>query len=286
VPATIDRVSQQPAGTARAEPAPNSAIRTLALVGSPVALVTALLLYFGWARSQAQAEAFGADASVFDMSPQDLILRSVSILFFPIIVLLLFGLALVWIEPRLRSRESQVGTVLRFAWVVLLIGLLLLWLARPIGDVLLPLFIMVAIGGTAYGNMLRRYASGDRRPPRLANVLLVGSLLVACLFWQTERLARVGGEALAADLQANIADRLPAVTVYSAGQMQIEGPGVEERRVAPDESLFTHQYDGLYLLQRSGGKYFIVTDGWAEDEGRLLVLSDSQMFRIEFGESP
>jgi len=279
-------VSQQPIGTARAEPAPSSAIRTLALVGSPVALVTALLFYFGWARSQAQAEAFGADASVFDMSPQDLILRSVSILFFPIIVLLLCGLALVWIEPRLRSRESQVGAVLRFAWVVLLIGLLLLWVARPIGDVLLPLFVMVAIGGTAYGNLLRRYGSGDRRPPRLANVVLVGSLLVACLFWQTERLARVGGEALAADLQANIADRLPAVTVYSAGQLHIEGPGVEERRVAPDESLFTHQYDGLYLLQRSGGKYFIVTDGWAEDEGRLLVLSDSAMFRIEFGESP
>ena len=279
-------MSQQPAGTARAEPAPSSAIRTLALVGSPVALVTALLFYFGWARSQAQAEAFGADASVFDMSPQDLILRSVSILFFPIIVLLLCGLALVWIEPRLRSRESQVGAVLRFAWVVLLIGLLLLWVARPIGDVLLPLFVFVAIGGTAYGNLLRRYGSGDRRPPRLANVVLVSSLLVACLFWQTERLARVGGEALAADLQANIADRLPAVTVYSAGQLHIEGPGVEERRVAPDESLFTHQYDGLYLLQRSGGKYFLVTDGWADDEGRLLVLSDSAMFRIEFGESP
>jgi hypothetical protein len=285
MPATVDGVSQQPAGTVRVEPGPNSAVRTLALIGSPVALVTALLLYFGWARSQAQAEAFGADASVFDMSAQDLILRSVSILFFPIIILLLCGLGLVWIEPRLRSRESEVGAVLRFAWVVLLIGLLLLWIAKPIGDILLPLFVMVAIGGTAYGNLLRRYASGDRRPPRLANVVLVGSLLVACLFWQTERLARIGGEALAADLQANIS-KLPAVTVYSAGQLQIQGPGVEERRVAPDESLFTHQYAGLYLLQRSGGKYFIVTDGWTEGDGRLLVLTDSATFRIEFGESP
>ena len=56
MPATVDGVSQQPAGTVRVEPGPNSAVRTLALIGSPVALVTALLLYFGWARSQAQAE--------------------------------------------------------------------------------------------------------------------------------------------------------------------------------------------------------------------------------------
>ena len=61
MPATVDGVSQQPAGTVRVEPGPNSAVRTLALIGSPVALVTALLLYFGWARSQAQAEAFGLD---------------------------------------------------------------------------------------------------------------------------------------------------------------------------------------------------------------------------------
>jgi hypothetical protein len=276
-------VSEQPTEAERPEPGSSRAIRSLTLIGSPIALVTALLFYFGWARSQAQADAFGADASVFDMSAQDLILRSVSILFFPIIVLLLGGLLLVWIEPRLRSREPQIGAVLRFAWLALPIGLLLLVLVEPIGYSLLPLFVMLAIGGTAYGNLLRRHAAGDTRPPRLANVILVGALLVACVFWQTERLAQAGGAALAEDLQLRIAD-LPAVTIFSAGQMHIDGPGVQEQQLAPDEGQFTHRYDGLYLLQRSGGKYFIVTDGWADEEGRLLVLDDSGAFRIEFGQ--
>ena len=276
-------MTSSPTETDTDERKPSDAVRTLTLVGSPIALVTALLLYFGWARSQAQADAFGADVSVFDMSPQDLILRSVNILFFPIILLLLGGLLLVWIEPRLRARSAITGTALRFAWLAVPLGLLLLFLVEPVGYNFLPLFVMVAIGGTAYGNLLRRYGSGDTRPPRLANVLLVGALLVAGLFWQTERLARAGGAALAEDLQGHIAERLPAVTLFSAGQMHIDGHGVREQQVAADGGLFTHRYEGLYFLQRSGGKYFLVTDGWLEDDGRLLVLNDSETFRIEFG---
>ena len=275
-------MTASPTGVEPVERKPSDALRTLTLVGSPIALATALLLYFGWARSQAQADAFGADASVFDMSPQDLILRSVNILFFPIMVLLLGGLLLVWIDPHLRARSATTGAVLRFAWVAVPIALLLLVVVEPIGYNLLPLFVMVAIGGTAYGNLLRRYASGDTRPPRAANVVLVGALLVAGLFWQTERLARAGGAALAEDIQAHMADRLQAVTLFTAGPMHIDGQGVREEQIASDGS-FTHRYDGLYFLQRSGGKYFLVTDGWPDDQGRLLVLNDSDTFRIEFG---
>lgn len=262
---------------------PSDALRTLTLIGSPIALATTLLLYFGWARSQAQADAFGADASVFDMSPQDLILRSVNILFFPIILLLLAGLFLVWIEPRLRARSATMGNALWLSWLAVPLGLLLLWLVEPVGYNLLPILVMVAIGGTAYGNLLRRYGTGDTRPPRAENVILVGALLIACLFWQTERLARAGGAALADDVQSHMAQRLPAVTLFSAGQMHIDGPGVQEEQVAAEGGLFTHRYDGLYLLQRSGGKYFLVTDGWTEDDGRLVVLNDSEDYRLEFG---
>jgi hypothetical protein len=262
---------------------PSDALRTLTLIGSPIALASTLLLYFGWSRSQAQAEAFGADASVFDMSPQDLILRSVNILFFPIILLLLGGLLLVWIEPRVRARSATMGNALWLSWLAVPLGLLLLWLVEPVGYNLLPLFVMVAIGGTAYGNLLRRYGTGDTRPPRSANMILVGALLVACLFWQTERLARAGGAALAEDIQGHMARRLPAVTLFSNGQMHIDGNGVQEEQVGAEPDLFTHRYEGLYLLQRSGGKYFLVTDGWLEDDGRLVVLNDSDTFRLEFG---
>jgi hypothetical protein len=260
-----------------------NALQLLTAVGSPIALATALLFYFGWVRSQAQAAAFGVDVSVFDMSPQEVVLRSINILFFPIILMLVGGLALIWLEPRLRASGGRVAAVLRFAPLMVPIGLALLWLVEPIGYNLLPLFIMLAIGGTAYGNLLRRREAGDLRRPRLANVALVAALLIATLFWQTERLARLGGEALADDLQTHLADRLPAVTLYSAGRLHIDGPGVTELPLGGAASAYRYAYEGLYLLQRSGGKYFLLTDGWREDRGRLLVFPDTESIRLEFG---
>ena len=47
----------------------------LKYIGSPIAVGAALLFYFGWVRSNQQAALYGADISVFEMSPEDLILR-------------------------------------------------------------------------------------------------------------------------------------------------------------------------------------------------------------------
>jgi hypothetical protein len=263
---------------------PPDLLRLLTAVGSPIALAAALLLYFGWVRSQAQANAFGADVSIFDMAPQDLIMRSVNILFFPIILLLLLGLLAVRIDPWLRAQPDAVGRILSFAWLLVPLGLGLRALAEPVGDVVLPLFVMLAIGGTAYGNLLLRYATGDLRRPKLANVALVGALLIATLFWQTERLARVGGEALADDLKQHISDRLHAVTLLSEGRLHIDSPTVSEEALPGGDSAYRYRYEGLYLLQRSGQRFFLVTDGWQRNQGRLLVIPDSETLRIEFGQ--
>jgi hypothetical protein len=260
-----------------------SALQLLTAIGSPIALAGALLFYFGWVRSQAQATAFGADVSIFDMAPQDLVLRSVNILFFPIMLLLLAGLLALRLEPWLRARPAA-AALLSVSWLVLPVAIVLLLLVEPVGFNLLPLFAFVAIGGTAYGLLLRRYAAGDLRPPRLANVALVGTLLIGCLFWQTERLARVGGAALAEDLMRNPGARLPEVTLFSAVSMHIEAPGVVEESLGGPDGAFGYRYSGLYLLQRSGQKYFLITDGWLRDEGRLIVVSDAETIRVEFGQ--
>ena len=261
----------------------SNVLLVLGAVGSPIALGTALLLYFGWVRSQAQAVAFGADVSIFEMSPQDLVLRSVDILFFPIVLLLLGGLLLLRIDPWLRTRAGNVGAILRWAWVLVPIGLVLVLVARSVGNVLLPMMVMLAIGGSAYGSLLRRRDAGDRGRVGGVSLVLVGALLTATLFWQTERLAQLGGDALADDLKDHVADRLPAVTLLSAGRLHIEGTGVDETPLEGADSAYRYRYEGLYLLQRSGDKYFLLTDGWQLDRGRLLVLTDSESIRLEFG---
>ena len=265
------------------EPRSSNLLLVLGAVGSPIALGTALLLYFGWVRSQAQAVAFGADVSVFEMSPQDLVLRSVDILFFPIVLVLLVGLMLLRLDPWMRSRGETVGAILRWAWVLVPIGLVLVLVARPIGNVLLPLLVMLAIGGVAYAGLLRRRSRGDRSRGSGVGIVLVGALLTATLFWQTERLAQLGGDALADDLKQHVADRLPPVTLLSAERMQIDAFGVDEAPLEGSDSAYRYRYVGLYLLQRSGDKYFLLTDGWERDDGRLLVLTDNESIRLEFG---
>src|SRR5918999_4212186 len=123
----------------------------LKYVGSPIAIGTALLFYFGWVRSDAQAEAFGVDLSVFEMTTDDLVLRSINVLFFPLIGLLLGGLLFLRLDPWVRAHARYTGPVLRQSWVLVLVGVALIAVNGPAGELLLPVWVLAAVAGMAYG---------------------------------------------------------------------------------------------------------------------------------------
>ena len=64
-----------------------SLLAVLTKVGPPLTVVTALLIYFGWARADAQSKAMGVDVSMFGYSTQDYVLRSISTLYLPLLVI-------------------------------------------------------------------------------------------------------------------------------------------------------------------------------------------------------
>ena len=266
-------------------PAPTrpDTLRLLTAFGSPIALGTTLMVYFGWVRSEAQARAFGADASVFEMSAQELVLRSVDILFLPVILLLLLTSLALRLDPWLRGHARRIAPVLRFAWVLVPLGLGLRAITDEFGDLMLPMFVFLAIGGTAYAGLLRRRAGGHDHAPRFAQVVVVVLLLVVVLFWQTERWAQLSGRALAADLKAGITTQLGAATLYSVERLPTDASEIVETRLKEPGGSFSYRYDGLYLLQRSGGKYFLLSDGWSTGDGRLIIVPDSDAVRLEFG---
>lgn len=71
-------------------------LKGIATLVAPASLVTALLFYFGWARTNAQAQVMGLDYSLFDFSTQEYLLRSIDPMFWPLFVgsvLALAGLA-------------------------------------------------------------------------------------------------------------------------------------------------------------------------------------------------
>jgi hypothetical protein len=269
---------------------PLDLMRFITSIGSPIALATSLLFYFGWVRSEEQARAFGADASVFAMSTQDYVLRSVNVLFFPLIVMLLVALLLLRVDRALRAGPAgrrwmePLARTLQWSWALFLpLGFVLYAVAGRFGDVTLPLWVALSIVAPAYGTVLRRLAAGERRQLSAVAVGLLVALVTVLLFWQTERLASLGGEALAQDIKDNLGSRLTRVELFSVTDLHIEGPGVTASTLGGKEGEYSHRYSGLYLLQRSGDKYFLLTDGWTEDKGRLVVLPDNSGIRVEFG---
>lgn len=278
--------------------------KLLTEIGSLFALATALLYYFGWVRSETQARAFGADASIFAMSTQDFILRSMDVIFIPALLLLLISLFGVWLHRRFviarilhldglahRADSSAVrrlgciANVLRLAWLVpIVVGLPLLFVVPTAGRQALPFWFAIGILGVWYSSVLRRIATADRSPVARSVVLIAAALFAVTLFWMTERVARVGGEARADVIKADVAQELKAVTVYSAKRLHLEGPGVVEITLGDAEDAYRYRYDGLFLLQRSGGRYFLLTLGWEVNKGgRLIVLPDNDLVRFEFG---
>jgi len=268
-----------------------------------ITVMTALLVYFGWRRAETQAKELGIDESILGMSTREYLLRSVG----PVLVLLV-GIGaggLIWlsIERRLtpvlrgprpgdggerRAHGRAASLTLRLlglAWLLLpavVIGLGNIWPSPA--TVLFP----VSIGA---GVLLWLYARHCRwsdedldghhgRGPLV--VVFVGLLVLVTLFWTASNYAEVLGRRLADDFARNIG-ALPGVAVYSEVRIHLDGPGVGESALPEDDGTSRYRYSGLRLLEHTGGKYFLVSDGWTTKYGVVFILrDDDRSLRFDF----
>lgn len=266
----------------------------VAAVGSPVAVATALLVYFGWARSSVQATRLGYDISIAEYTTLDYVIRSINLVFavaVAVIIALMIGLPmherLVGVLTR-RPEPWGRRAVAALSWagrLCVIVGLALLVAGgRPLS------LIAVPAGLTAWV-LLRMYADrlGDQlalprtRPARHRALDLV--LLVALLFWDAERLALLIGEGYA-DAIAAEPDRLVAVTVYSREELGLAAPGVTRTTIgradgAADGAGYVI-YRGLRLLQHTPGRYLLLNEEFDERSGRVFLLTETDGVRFEF----
>jgi hypothetical protein len=265
-----------------AESAESSLPRLLADVGVVVGAVSALLYYFGWVRTRYQARELGFDVSALNLGTTDYLLKSLSVLFVPVLLLLLAALVLQRLNRRFvapfvagcrREAVLRFARLLSLAWLPLALVAVLLMLT-PVRGYALPLCLVTAILLARYGRSIRRSRTGTDPWPT-ATRIIVGALLALAMFWTTERLARSIGQAFGADL-AERPSQLPAVVLYSAKDLNLDAPGVVAR--PSPRAAYGFRYSGLYLLERSGNRYFLITDR----PGRVIILSESADVRMEF----
>jgi hypothetical protein len=287
----------------------------LGALGGILTLVTAVLFYFGWRRSYVQALAMGIDVSLFGFSTQDYVLRSISSLYLPLLVVLGLVLCCFWLHshvssllrshalaaPRRRTTAiawalgvARTGVVLAVSCVVFMAaaGLpspprLVAYLADKLEDQqwVVPLVLVIATLIAAYAGWIRRQLQPSSTAPALTpwQTLLSTALIVTLgAFWILEEHATAVGLGYAQQISQTV-EKLPRTVVLSPTPLGIQAPGVEEARLGDAASpMVRYRTKGLRLLARSGGKVVLLHDGWNPDAGTVIVLADSDELNWQF----
>ncbi|MDR6505651.1 hypothetical protein [Arthrobacter oryzae] len=278
-----------------ADPRWKRAVDMLAVIGPPLTISTALLVYFGWARTDAQAKAMGLDVSLFGYTVQDFVLRSIPSLFIPLVWLLI--VAVLWLAlDRFLDGHLAAGRaagIRRLAAVILIAGLgcaAAMWLVvilQPERTVLFVPYIMAAgVLLAAWGlSLWRRSTEGPGRSiaalSRGSEKTLIFCLVSLLLFWGTSDYAQALGRGLAVSYEQR-SMLLPTAVVYSKDRLGISAPNVREQSSGTAEQP-VYQYTGLRLLVVSGGRIFLLNEGWTLRSGKVVVLRDDPGMRVEYG---
>lgn len=269
-------------------------VHKIAAVIGNVGVFTALLVYFGWVRSEVQAKALGIDESILNMSTRDYLLRSVR----PVLVLLLVvaSALLLWVlmdhqlTMRLHRRGSDDQLYLWTSWLLpasIFVLPMAGWMARgrfpATSYVVFPLLCAAGLLLLLYAFRLRA-ASGRALALSAKNggLLRAGTavLVGVALFSSASNYATVEGTELARNFQQQIPS-LPGVVVHSTTALNLDAPGVELTRTSEDG--FGFRYDGLRLLEHVGGNYFLIPDRWSHEYGVVVTLRDDDSgIRFDF----
>jgi len=270
----------------------------------PVTLVVGLLVYFAWVRQMAQSSALGFDVTILaEASIPAYLIRSVGALYFPLVVLTVVALALLWVDRRLRARladRRRLRSLLRLSGavpaVVVALGLIAAVaslngpLLRAYAVLAAPFLLAAAVLSFSYGNSLRRAVRGrlpTRRnraldEPRFARSLLTGFLVALLLFAGVDGFAKVVGRGLARQVVEDPVRHTRAVLLYSRDDLQLD-PADATRTVLANQEQggYHYRYEGLRLVFVNGGSYFLIPLTWQHSQGKLIVLGQDGL-RIEF----
>lgn len=262
-------------------------LRKIAAIVGNVGVFTALLVYFGWVRSEVQAKALGIDESILDMSTRDYLLRSVR----PVLVLLIVVAAgaLLWVllDHVLSARLARHGTDDRIhRWAVRLLPAAIIvlplvgWLARyrwpAVAYIAFPLLCAAGLLLLLYSFRLRAGRPGSLPLSSTGGALLragTAVLIGVALFSTASNYATVEGTELARNFEAQV-PLLPSVVVHSTSELNLDAPGVLSTRSG--DKGYAFRYDGLRLLEHVGGHYFLIPDGWSREFGVVIALKDSE----------
>ncbi|MGQ0717996.1 MAG: hypothetical protein ACT4NP_11940 [Pseudonocardiales bacterium] len=286
----------------RAVADPFGALAIAGTITSQTALITGLLYYFGWVRAQATLAYFGLDTSLVGFSTTDYLLRSVNVAFAPFIcvasgALLLLGLHRLVVQRMLNMIATSAAR--RTArWLVTAMSTLALALTAVVifrmlfpdqvawpSGLASPLLLVGSVGLLGYVAHLRsthpeKLITTPASHTRIQALVLLAIGLLGAL-WAVSLYADQVGRQVATDIVADLPDGRPAVVIYSAERIALDGDGVEVAEITQPGSRYRYQYSGIRLFLRSGDKYLLLPVGWQRGHDRIFVVPDDDSIRVD-----
>jgi hypothetical protein len=288
VPARTRSTYSPPGGEETARQDRGDLLRRIAAGLGNVGVLSALLVYFGWVRSEVQAKSLGIDESILGMTTVEYMLRSVRPVLILLIIValsgLLWALADHWLEMRTISKgpgDSVVKWTARLLPATIVLIPLGIWSIRSIWPafafVSFPLSLAAGLLLLLYSFHLKSALPGHVPMSESRTHLLrlcAATLVCVALFSTAANYATVEGTELARTFDRQL-PALPRVVVHSTRPLNIVAPGVDTRQFTATSD-FGFEYSGLRLLERTGGRYFLVSDGWTPNYGVVIVLKDDE----------
>jgi hypothetical protein len=270
-------------------------VEVIGAIAAPVTVLTGLLYYFGWVRTNAVFGYFGADPALLEFGLPEYLTRSAGTAFKPIVVLLVVtalvligGWAIAMAERRWPGPITVHGR--RFALRPVALALLvfgvvavLLALASAVGlAAYLPAAwaaLALACGGLAawYGARHLVSPSGSRHRPSIVERVLLFAVIATALFWATAAYSQQVGIKLARFIDTHPATQ-PEVTIHSVEDLNLwTAPGT-----AKGQGKFPHTYQGFRLLYYANERWFLLSgERTAADRHRLVIVRDDESIRVD-----
>ncbi|KJY30721.1 MULTISPECIES: hypothetical protein [Streptomyces] len=267
---------------------------TLATLVAPTTFIGALLLYFGYAYTDALYEHFGVDAATLGFSTQDYALRSAGALYIPAgtaLTVALAGVLVYYAARTVGSRGTPGPPWLRLTpyllsaggAVLFVVGMLGGFGAWEAGAMDTPLLLGSGLVLIVYGRVLA-FRLADAAYPvareRLALALVV-ALVGLCSFWAAHAYAKEHGDDDARYLAHHLWLR-PAVTLDTVERLYFPPGQVRETRLPPSGTpqRFRFRYEGLRLLAEANGRMFLIPEDWATRGGSVLIVPANDTVRV------
>ncbi len=269
--------------------------RMAALALSQIGLLTAVLYYFGWARTSATFGYFGVDVSLLGFSTADFVLRSANAAFGPLAALGGVAVAAVILDAALSSVTGVARRpVLRRVPPALLVaggafvatGAAGMEVPGLDGSVRVWLPALMALGfvllryAARMWPLLRAPAAQGFAGSSGTTQTMMLLLAVLALFWTVSLYAVQVGHERARRFAANLPDHAEVV-VLAKDRLAIGGPGVRVTTLRSRASRYRVRYTGLRLLSPSRDGYFLLPYGWRRGVDSVFAIPDDADVRID-----